>query len=245
MHKIYFILFSFVLICSGCDKNQNNEAYLSNELDIFTPKDKIWAHRVNSLNNIVEKTHDFHGIEVDIFYNQTDNNFEVKHDIESKGIDLELFLDSVLKVKEVLFWFDYKNLNEQTDSGISKLCAILFERKLEKTSFVESFYASNLEKFDRKIATSFWVSATQIPKQKVERDKLYELKYKHIQNLNASMLSANYQMYDFITEYFPNRKSNYWMSGSLTEEKISVLNKMAHSPNVNIVLIDGNKNLLK
>ena len=110
MYKI--IIISFILICSGCNNNRNNKV-LNKELNILSPKDKVWAHRVNSLNDIKDRVDDFHGIEVDIFYNKTDNNFEVKHDIDSKGINLEIFLDSVLKVKEVLFWFDYKNLNEQ------------------------------------------------------------------------------------------------------------------------------------
>tara|TARA_B100000809_G_C15137464_1_gene531327 strand:- start:4347 stop:5075 length:729 start_codon:yes stop_codon:yes gene_type:complete len=242
MYKI--IIISFILICSGCNNNRNHKV-LNKELNILSPKDKIWAHRVNSLNDIKDRVDDFHGIEVDIFYNKTDDNFEVKHDIDSKGINLENFLDSVLKVKEVLFWFDYKNLNEQPNAGISKLSAILSERKLENTSFVESYYASDLERFDEKMATSYWVSAIQVPTQKVKRDKLYKEKYKHIQSLNVSMLSASYEMFDFLTDYFPLYKCNYWMSGSLSKEKIVILNKMALSSNVNIILIDGNQNLLK
>lgn len=242
MYKI--IIISFILICSGCNNNRNNKV-LNKELNILSPKDKVWAHRVNSLNDIKDRVDDFHGIEVDIFYNKTDNNFEVKHDIDSKGINLEIFLDSVLKVKEVLFWFDYKNLNEQPNAGISKLSAILCERKLENISFIESYYASDLERFDDKMATSYWVSAIQVPNQKVKRDKLYEEKYKHIQALNVSMLSASYEMFNFLTEYFPLYKCNYWMSGPLSKEKIVILNKMALSSNVNIILIDGNQNLLK
>ncbi len=158
---------------------------------------------------------------------------------------MELFLDSVLKVKDVLFWFDYKNLYEQTELGISKLYTILTERNLRKVSFVESYYSSSLESISDKVATSYWVTSRYIPEEKVERDKLYEEKYKYIQDLNVSMLSASYEMYDFLTEYFPKRKCNYWMSGIMTKEKLSILSKMAFSPNVNIILIDGNKNLLR
>lgn len=240
----FFIFLLLMQIHLSCSESINNKVSLNKELNILTPKNKIWAHRFNSLINIQKRIDSFYGIEVDIFYNKTNNNFEVKHDLKSTGIDLEFFLDSVLKVKEVLFWFDYKNLNEQTNSGVSTLCTILFERQLEKLSFVESCYGDNLESFNGKVATSFWVSATLIPEQKKKRDNLYEEKYKHIKQLNVNMLSANYKMYDFITEYFPNHKCNYWMSGSLTKEKKSVLNKMAISPNVNIILIDGNKNLL-
>jgi hypothetical protein len=240
-----FITISFFLLCLGCNTNQNNETYLNEELNITLPQNKIWAHRVNSLKNIKNRVSDFYGIEIDIFYNKRDNNFEVKHDIDESGINLEHFLDSILTIKRVSIWFDYKNLNEETNSGISKLSEILVKRNIEKTSFVDSYYGSDLEGFDGKIATSYWISASQTPKQKIERDKLYEEKYKKIHTLNVSMLSASFEMFDFLTEYFPHYKCNYWMSGPLSQEKKAILNKMASSPNVNIILIDGNTNFLK
>lgn len=244
MTNTYFGIFLFLLILTGCTEQPNNETNLSNDLIITEPKDKIWAHRVNSLEGIEERIQNFNGIEVDIYYNNELNSFEVKHDIDSSGIDLELFLDSINSIKDVLFWFDYKNLKEYTDAGILKLNAILHQRNLEKKSFVESLYGPQLEKFSGKVATSLWVGVSKIPEQASERNKLYHKKYKFILSLDISMLSAGYGMFEFISEYFPNHRCNYWISGSLGEERMAILNKMALSPNVNIILIDGNKNPL-
>lgn len=234
-----------VLAQNGCDYKQSKKAKLSKELNINILKDKIWAHRVDELNNIDERIHDFYGIEIDIFYDHLNDHFEVKHDLDSESIDLEIFLDSVLKVKKVLFWFDYKNLNEYPDEGISKLCSILAKRKLENLSFVESYYGSLLEKFDGRIATSFWVTSSKIPINKKERDMLFKEKYSHINELDVSMLSASYEMFEFLSEYFPSYKCNYWISGSLNKQKLSILTTMLHSPKVNIILIDGSINIVE
>lgn len=239
-----FIIGFFALFNFACN-NKSKKAKQITSLSIKKTKDKIWAHRVNELDNIEVRINEFSGIEVDIFYNQLDGYFEVKHDLEEESIDLEFFLDSILKVKEVLFWFDYKNLNENTEEGISKLCSILIKRKLENVSFVESYYGAELEKFDGRIATSLWVPNAEIPLNSKDRNILYKEKYTHINKLDVSMLSANYQMFEFLSEYFPNYKCNYWMSGSLSKQKLSTLSTMIHSPKVNIILIDGNINIIE
>jgi hypothetical protein len=250
MCKVCLFFISIILLSTGCKKYKVEdlkpieEPKLSKELKILNPQDKIWAHRVNSLTNIEDRIQEFYGIEIDIFYNYANNNFEVKHDLDSSGIDLEFFIDSVQKVKKVSYWFDYKNLNEHTESGISKLCSILFERELENVSLVESYFSNELIGFYGKVATSYWVSATEIPNQQEDRDNLYKENYKFINDLNTKMISATYEMNGFLEEYFPGHRINHWMSGDLTSAQISELAEMALSPNVNIILVDGNENYL-
>lgn len=246
MHKLYLCLSLLISITTSCNTDSDyNSDNLLKAFNLLSPEERIWAHKVNSLDLIKERVSDFKGIEVDIFYNQEKDNFEIKHEIETSGIDLECFLDSILQVKDLYFWFDYKNLNTNTDSGISKLYSILSERELEKKSFIESYFAKKLDGFKGKLATSFWLSIIDIPEEKSERDKLYQKKYKYIEDYNITMLSANFRMYEFITEYFPNYKCNYWIFNELTDHKAANLKKLIASPNVNVIIIDGNKNPLK
>lgn len=242
MSKTYIASLLVAIIFFGCAEQQINKAPLGEQITMNTPRDKIWAHRVNSLVDLEERLSEFKGIEVDIFYNTETHSFDVKHSEHLPSLDLEYFLDSVRRVKQVCYWFDYKNLNEETDQGISKLCSILKDRKLEQASFVESYYGSSLERFDGELATSFWVSLAEIPKEKEKRDRLYEESYAPIQKLNVSMLSASFEMFEFLEMYFPTWKCNYWMSVPLTDEKIAALKKMADSENVNVILVDGTKN---
>ncbi len=98
MRRIYFYLFVFILTAVGCDKAQTDEvyisdeayisdvAYMSDELNINITSDKIWAHRFDSLKYINERLHEFYGIEIDIFYNKAYNRFEVKHDLNLRGL---------------------------------------------------------------------------------------------------------------------------------------------------------------
>jgi hypothetical protein len=231
---------------SSCNSNQDNDSNnVLEQFNLLTSKDRIWAHKVNSLSSVEDRITEFRGVEVDMFYNYKKDNFEIKHEIDSVGIDLEYYLDSILKIKELYFWFDYKNLKSNTDSGISKLYSILTQRELEKKCFVESYFAKELEGFKGKLATSFWFSITNIPEQKSERDKLYQEKYKYIESCNIDMLSANFRMFEFITEYFPDYKCNYWIFNELNTNKTENLNKLIASPNVNVIIIDGNKNVLR
>jgi hypothetical protein len=233
-----------LIVVSSC-VNKTNSNDILQEFNLLNSKDRIWAHKVNSLNSVANRVAQFRGVEVDIFYNYEEDNFEIKHDIDSIGIDLEYYLDSISKIKELYFWFDYKNLKSNTDSGILKLYSILTQRELDNKCFVESYFAKELVGFKGKLATSFWLSETKIPELKSERDQLYQEKYKYIETCNIDMLSANFRMFDFITEYFPNYKCNYWVFNELTDVKMKKLKKLSMAPNVNIILIDGLKNVLK
>jgi hypothetical protein len=239
----HFLLYSIVLLILGCQSE--SITLINSEINITRPEDKIWAHRVNSISDLENRIYDFKGIEIDIFYNKKNDSFEVKHDLEEVGTDLELFLDVVLKTKKVMIWFDYKNLNISTDKGVKKLYSILKSKELEHKTFVESYYANLLPKFEGKLATSLWVSSVDLTLSKREQNKLYIKKYKQFKNSKVTMLSASFEMYNFLSKYFPNKKCNYWMSGELNAENIQVLNKMSKAPNVNVILIDGNKNFVK
>lgn len=236
---LFFILIALTGL--GCGTNTEH----SKQFPLEEPSEKIWAHRFNTLDNAQERLAEFEGIEIDIYYLPEANSFHVKHDKDSTGIELEFFLDSILKIKPVKIWFDYKNLHEKPHYGIDLLTELIDERKLQDRCLVESSYPNELRLFNSRIATSFWISYAEIPHAKKERDQLFNDRYANIHKHKVTSLSTSFEMFDFMQEYFPERNCNYWMNGNLDDEQIALLAKMANSPNVRVILIDGNTNLLK
>jgi hypothetical protein len=228
-----------------CGCNHQHEPDPCEQLIMDDPVDKIWAHRINSLEYLDQRVSEFRGIEVDIFYEPNRDAFTVKHDLDSGGPDLEQFIDSVRSIKKVLFWFDYKNLNEDTENGVSKLASIVKDRNLQTQVIVESYYAKQLQQFAQRIQTSYWVGSNPIPDSITERDQLYESEYKKLKNLKVEFLSSSFEMFEFLTHYFPEYHLNLWMSGELDSSRVELLRTMASTKNVNIILIDGNENPLK
>lgn len=243
-YKLFFLIISVILI-TGCSNHQQNRADYCGEFPLVKPEDKVWAHRVDQLDEIGIRLSEFSGIEIDIFYDEDVDAFEVKHDKEDRGIDLEFFLDSVSKIKSLMFWFDYKNLDENTGKGVEKLLSILNERGLNEKAFVESYHASCLQQFKGRLTTSFWVSSSEIPPSKEEQDELYESKYKQIREFDVCLLSASYEMFEFLTTYFPEYKLNFWIIGPKSDDRNEMLKRMVQAENVNIILIDGNHNPLR
>lgn len=238
----YPVILALLFYC-GCNHQHKPDPF--EQLVMEKPLDKIWAHRVNSLENLHQRVSEFKGIEVDIFYEPNRDAFTVKHDLDSVGPDLEQFIDSVRSIKPVLFWFDYKNLNEDTENGVSKLTSIVNDRNLQTQVLVESYHANALQQFAGKVQASYWVGANPIPDSVAERDKLYESEYRKFKNLKVEFLSSSFEMFEFLTIYFPEYHLNFWMSGELNATRIELLRTMASTKNVNIILVDGNENPLK
>lgn len=237
-YLVYFLLVLFGLSCGTA--TEQPKPFVIDE-----SAEKIWAHRFNDLEGAESRLQGFDGIEIDIYFLAKTQTFEVKHDLDSTGIELTYFLDSIIRIKPVKFWFDYKNLNENPKEGVSALTKILVDRNLQDRCLIESSYPDELMQFNSTISTSFWVSYAEIPRTKIGRDSLYHAHFAAFQELKVTTFSTSFEMFDFMQAYFPNRNCNYWMSGNLSEEQLELLREMADKPNVNVILVDGNRNFLK
>lgn len=73
-------------------------------------KDKIWVHRVNSVERLKLVEDLFRGIELDIVYQN--GAFDVNHPpAVSINLSLETYFSNVNKIEDHYFWLDLKNLN--------------------------------------------------------------------------------------------------------------------------------------
>ncbi len=76
--------------------------------------EKVWTHRVNSIEKYGECSTKFYGVEIDLYFDSEHNVFTVTHDLEdATGLTLMQLLSSNDKCKELHYWLDYTNLNEE------------------------------------------------------------------------------------------------------------------------------------
>ena len=84
---------------------------------------KVWAHKVNTLEKLGEATQLFSGIELDVVYDDVSKSFEVNHPPDSS---IQLLLSKYLQVGATYpncrYWLDMKNL---TDSNFVQAATTL------------------------------------------------------------------------------------------------------------------------
>src|SRR5690554_6067423 len=104
--KIVFIIsiFLFLFVVGGIVNY-----YHPHKLEHFGYAEKIWAHRVNSLEKLASVQNKYTGVELDVVFDTLTNTFDVTHPpTPSIGLSLEQWLQTLDGDKGV--WIDFKNL---------------------------------------------------------------------------------------------------------------------------------------
>jgi hypothetical protein len=248
MNNFRFALFFIPLLLQFCspDTSRNEAPSKLFEYRLSQKADKIWAHRVDRISDAKSKAAEFNGIEVDLFYNALEDDFYVRHDEDAPDtLKLDVFLDSVLTIKDYYFWFDFKNLESDIVlQQISRLSAILSEHGIGNRCFIESTNTTALDIAGKYIPCSFWIPKSEELNTEKEQKILAKQILRRIKDTHIKMLSADYRYYPFFEKYFPDYKVNLWMIGEPDAEKLNLLNVLAQKKNVNIILIDRNTNYL-
>lgn len=229
--------FGVSTLISGCGlENKDNYA------DDFYPEgiNKIWAHRVNTIEDAERFSDKFYGIEVDLFYIAHLDAFEVRHDKkDSNNLYLDSFLEALSTKPNLHFWFDLKNLNKNQENQISRKMELLFEKyDLFERAFVESPTSRGLIKLQEKnIKTCLWLPGIG--------DKTEEEIEKQMQNTKENLskgdfiaISCHYSKVDFFEKYFPDRNFFVWTNGLFTEEDKEIIKKIYKNEKLKIILID-------
>ena len=98
----------FILVILGTFLLMNKSYYLREKYP------KVWAHRVNDLDEVVNKARKFKGVEVDLYFSEYDNCFYVAHDAEDtiKKVSFSSWLSKLSRRKrKYLLLVRYKNLS--------------------------------------------------------------------------------------------------------------------------------------
>lgn len=186
-----------------------------NQLFILLYPDKIWIHRVNSIEKLIEVNSKFNNVELDIVFNKKTNSFDVNHP-PAPSINLTLYdyLSSINTTSRNNFWLDFKNLNKNNkESSLKKLNLICKNLNLNKNQFViEStspihLLSHHLDGFK----TSYYLPP-QLNKlnKKKQITKLNEIQ-KNCSISKVDYISTDVSDYNILQKHFSNKKKLLWL----------------------------------
>lgn len=123
--------------------------------------DKIWLHRCNSMEKLLEKHDEYPNIEVDVIFSRQNRTFDVTHDPENSiNLNLNNYF-AYLKEHGGKIWLDIKNLTRYNKKVLyASLDRLLSQFRIDrKRLIIESPNWKSLKYFtDRGFYTSCYVS---------------------------------------------------------------------------------------
>lgn len=101
-------------------------------------KEKVWAHRVNSIGKAVEASSIYQGIEMDVVFDKKKNTFDVNHPpVQSIDLALETLLASLSNPSSLSYWLDYKNLEKgSVKAAVTRLLELSRLFTIKKTAII-------------------------------------------------------------------------------------------------------------
>lgn len=221
--KYFLFIFAFSLLARWGYK------YTPYRVEFLGHYDKVWAHRVNSTEKLSSALSYFDGIELDLVYLPERQKLDVNHPpANSISLDFETYLESIPKEKQPYIWLDIKNLTKEHSQAIwSRLELLRVKMNVEKKHFlIESRYPEALINFmDTGYTTSYYLPSDL---NKIDREIL---------NTYPSLgISANYLLYESLSEEFPERKKYLWKIDGLSFSSYKKTRKILKDSSVIVVL---------
>jgi len=238
LSTLFTVIFLALLSCSN---NRDNIQYISDKHNAFYPNgiDKVWAHRVNSIDKAIDYSERFFGIETDIFYISEIDKFEVRHDLsDPRGLYLDSLLDKVAHKNDLHFWFDFKNLSDNHADLAAKRLELLFEKhKLFDRAFVESQSGQNLIRLQKKqIKTSLWLPNINNKTEEEVLD-LMEMTKETLLEGDFVAVSCDYNRLNSYLKYLPINSFFVWIKDLNSEDDKKTIKKLYKNELYKIMLI--------
>ena len=219
-------------------------AFLSDRTLKILFSDKIWAHKVNSIEKLGEVNGSFTGAELDVVYHAENNYFEVNHPPDpSANLSLVDYFLSQKSNHDFHYWIDLKNLIKNNAVASSSLLdSIVRSCNIDKSQvIVESGNQQYLKSYrDNGFLTSYYLPAGL---HGFNDDSLKPVLEKIRMNLDLHenyYMSADYQDYPLIKKQFPERKKLIWytLQGNLNIFSSRILlYQILLDENVDVLLI--------
>jgi len=236
---LFLLLFVFTIACNST----KNDPLNTTQDDFSFSSNKIWAHRVNTLEEIEKKHQLFEGMEVDLIYSNYKNTLYVAHDEKDtlRNILLEDWILHIPNPEKNWYWFDLKNLNKKNAKNIASLLVrVANEHGIFHKTICESKDVKALSVLKgNNLAVSYWISSDVslrkftgniIWKKRIERKIAY---------LKPNALSSFSWMHPLLATSFPNENILYWhITKNKTPENVEFVRELCGMPNVKIVLVD-------
>lgn len=212
---------------------------VTNNRDNFNFSEKIWLHRVNSIERANIMTEKYKGIEMDITWVSDSAQFYVYHDDDTRPeiyLPLHQMFDSIKNIQNHYIWLDFKNLNEE---NTTLALDYLLKLKINRANvIVESGEPHLLSDFSAAgFATSYYLpifnpytaSENEITGYVKEIDTM-------LQKSNVNFISSDFVKYRFIKKYFPGSQVLLW---HLEKNRYTpyVRNILVRDKNVKVILV--------
>ncbi|MBC7934293.1 MAG: hypothetical protein H7Y86_02885 [Rhizobacter sp.] len=186
---------------------------------------KHWIKAVNTITQAKALDSSTNGIEMDVYFDTTENTFFVYHDSAhiSHVQAAEIFSALAEKKQHIPIWLDFKNLaKENQQPALAHLTLLKNNFHLEKKLLVESSDPSLLQLFcDSGFFTSYYVPFFNPYQEKEDEliqrvDEITALLKKY----PVSALSGYYFQMPFLKRFFPAFPVLTWTDDS----KVSIIN---------------------
>ncbi len=214
--------------------------YSPYKIEFLGHYDKIWAHRVNSLEKLHKSIKYFKGIELDLVYDETEHYLDVNHPpAESIQLSFSTYLDKVGDKRPYL-WLDIKNLNIENSPVIFKHLQQILQAKTYpfERVLIESQTPETLDIFtEAGFMTSYYIPYGLGKMKENEFQKEIEKVSLLLEKQPKIGISSSYRDYEIMNEYFPNRKKYVWIVESFRQKNYRLIKTVLNDENVKVVLI--------
>ncbi|MCX6231317.1 MAG: hypothetical protein NTZ33_07225 [Bacteroidetes bacterium] len=243
---IFISIITFLISCEK-DNTFNNRKFDPPTALYEFPNDKLWKHRVNTIDAAKTALKEFNGIEIDVFFIDGINGFITGHDAPG-DLNLETLFDSISDCSSHYYWIDFKNLSaSNVIAAVEKMKQIINKYNLLNKLIVENGNADLLAYFKlANIFTSYWIPdvSGDLIDYFAEKKLIDELEIT-LSKYQFNAISAHYNMVSFMEKYLKKYNCHIWTNGLIGEQdKQKILNFTSKS-NIKVILVDYESNFTK
>lgn len=205
---------------------------------------KVWAHRVNNLDEIAIKQQKFMGLEVDLIFSNANNTLYVGHYLVDSS-NRVLFTDwlscfTEKKRKNSYYWLDMKNINYDNSEKISILLNEITEKyKIKDRVWVESYDWKALETVKKHgFQVLLWIENLHW-RSDLDTLQWFQMTQETINLLEPDGISCMFVMYPLLTDMFPDENIFFWHTpADYTPENVALTQQLCREKSVKAVLVD-------
>lgn len=213
--------------------------YSPYKIELLGHYDKIWAHRINSVERLQKSLKYFDGIELDLVYVEKENYLDVNHPPD-ESIQLR-FSDYFNNIgdQQPYLWLDIKNLKEGNAHLIfERLCEILSAKDYPiNRVLIESRYPESLDIFTKAgFMTSYYLPNGLHKMGENEFQKEIAKVIRVLRKQPKIGISSSYRDYEIMNKYFPDKKKYLWIVGSFIRKNYPLITTVLDDKNVKVVL---------
>jgi hypothetical protein len=205
-------------------------AFQRMQLSKLVDNDKIWAHRVNSYERFNYLKDHFPGLETDVVFDRSINNFRIYHPPAAQtGLTLDVYLKE-LKHLEKSLWIDVKGI----DTAYYGQALVYFKQYdsawgIKPYVIIESPDANFVNLMAANGFTASWAAPLRLLQAGGLTDPL---------NAQVSFVSAEDKYIPLLKKYFPRRKIITWALSFNNYFDLSHIRELVADSSIRVVLVN-------